>query len=1295
MAHRAAPLVALLSLACTALVPGAASAAAPVSYTFTPGTVVLNTGWRTDEQGVGHFYSMLLKPDGCLLREFAFKDAQPQITDTPCHLMPGSSLTLGKTDVFAISVDFPGHSQQIIFRTTPTSVSAGLGENPGVPNLLLSGYHEMVSAPPTVDVQGINRWSSAIAPQVVHLVTDGLDCKFEVVGQGSTPCVVSSWSDRNMTVLMSGAFLQQPDAVLNFDVGHPVGGAWGMRPMGYAPNSPLMLAVLRHDLKAVDELLTQGGKPGDSDLDASLRAAIGAGQVDIAEALVDQGAPLNGATRYQVPVLNLAAGMLVRDAATGNYVHDPAKVLDLIKDMVAHGASVTQGGSASLFSAIGAHDPALVEFLLDHGADANAQDSRGSIKRSAYEEASGNVAVLDVLLRHGAKPQAAPRPAETASEGQQFTFGPNGAVAVVAPAGPAPSATAVQGNVLLYGGDYEKDSPLSAHALLIDGGKCRYQITRLDPGGASRTEYSCQLLPSDPIVPRQSGTFTLVLRLPEGPVTLRGTSGDGLWFDMQSASQKPPSIKLASRLGLMQAALPVMQLDTDIQPGTHVSIDGFDCTMTVAGQGSNRCLLSGWGPLGPNGASKTSVVMSGVFLRQPDRDVHLDFTQSGSTWIVSPAHLYPYSPVLIAAYWGDLKGMDALIAKGADLSSHDPHLDAPLATALARDHADVAAELIAHGAKLDELTLAGHTVLSTVISHAWHDPTQPLALVTQLLDQGAGPDQSDRDGMTPLLTAIEGGHKDVVQWLVAKGADVNGRPGRFGPPLVAAISRGDLDSARLLVAHGADVNAARYDGDTPLLVALGSHDPDPAAQRDFIRLLLDHGADVNRADKQGFTPLMAAAVSQTPGVTPMLLAKGANPLAKADLDGHAVDAATLGGMFKQRVAEVQDAQKLDRPLANQGMPMGTLLSFTAGAFGGVTLVGQPGAAGSDETVTVTNVMGGKAVSAMARKDGGFALVLPGKMHDLFRVQISNTNLIAEAKSQGLRPELIPRERHGPAVYMHGDDPVLTLTARMINTGPIEDTANVVGTYTGPSNLGIEVGGYTAQLSDGKFVANDVNLALGEDTIHIKLTTQGGLVLEQDLKVFVTAHTDMVMGMNPYKGGFAPLKVDFFCSSALPGEEFKSLRFSYRGDEDDVTITDAAGLNAAAGRAMVHPLQYTYDKPGIYTVRATAVDAAGATKSAQMLILVQDPVKLDAVLKALWADYLMALRSGDEAALVQFVQAGAQQALDQEKDHAVGYSPLYGGPLSGGGPIYTMQRDGQTVVVSFSQDFNGVWRIHFM
>jgi len=75
------------------------------------------------------------------------------------------------------------------------------------------------------------------------------------------------------------------------------------------------------------------------------------------------------------------------------------------------------------------------------------------------------------------------------------------------------------------------------------------------------------------------------------------------------------------------------------------------------------------------------------------------------------------------------------------------------------------------------------------------------------------------DGVTPLHFAAGGGHKEVIELLIAKGADVN---------------------AKRVIAKGADVNAKNADGETPLDWAIKQEYPETAD------LLRKHGGKTKK-----------------------------------------------------------------------------------------------------------------------------------------------------------------------------------------------------------------------------------------------------------------------------------------------------------------------------------------------------------------------------------------------------------------------------------------------------------------
>ena len=137
-----------------------------------------------------------------------------------------------------------------------------------------------------------------------------------------------------------------------------------------------------------------------------------------------------------------------------------------------------------------------------------------------------------------------------------------------------------------------------------------------------------------------------------------------------------------------------------------------------------------------------------------------------------------------------------------------------------------------------------------------------------------------RPAATPVSLASGRNHMDVVEKLLAHGADLDvfDRSGRS--PLAQAALQGNLTGAARLLELGADVNArARYSGTTALTSAAGS--ATPAA----IDLLLAAGARIGARDRWGNSAFMIAAqFNDDISVAQRLLDAGADPDAR-DADG--------------------------------------------------------------------------------------------------------------------------------------------------------------------------------------------------------------------------------------------------------------------------------------------------------------------------------------------------------------------------------------------------------------------------
>ena len=113
-------------------------------------------------------------------------------------------------------------------------------------------------------------------------------------------------------------------------------------------------------------------------------------------------------------------------------------------------------------------------------------------------------------------------------------------------------------------------------------------------------------------------------------------------------------------------------------------------------------------------------------------------------------------------------------------------------------------------------------------------------------------DAPDERGVTPLHRAAIEGHRDIVEYLISRNADIR-KPDQAGnTPLHGAAYGGRAGIVELLLSRGADVRAKNRNGQTPLFLAAFK------GAGDVAEALLAKGAKVDAADARGLAPLHVA-----------------------------------------------------------------------------------------------------------------------------------------------------------------------------------------------------------------------------------------------------------------------------------------------------------------------------------------------------------------------------------------------------------------------------------------------------
>ncbi len=125
----------------------------------------------------------------------------------------------------------------------------------------------------------------------------------------------------------------------------------------------------------------------------------------------------------------------------------------------------------------------------------------------------------------------------------------------------------------------------------------------------------------------------------------------------------------------------------------------------------------------------------------------------------------------------------------------------------------------------------------------------------------------DRDtGQGALHIVADRGDRTYLLFLLQHGANPNITDRQGNTPLIIAVSKGFTDGVTILLSHGASINQANDSGETPLNRAVQLRDVD------MIRTLLDKGADPDKADViAGMSARdYARADARTPGLAKLL-----------------------------------------------------------------------------------------------------------------------------------------------------------------------------------------------------------------------------------------------------------------------------------------------------------------------------------------------------------------------------------------------------------------------------------------
>jgi ankyrin repeat protein len=230
------------------------------------------------------------------------------------------------------------------------------------------------------------------------------------------------------------------------------------------------------------------------------------------------------------------------------------------------------------------------------------------------------------------------------------------------------------------------------------------------------------------------------------------------------------------------------------------------------------------------------------------------------------------TPLMVASRSGNADVVELLVRRGADVNARAARGQTALMWAVAQKHPRVVTVLLAHGAdvharsnswsQVEAVSPHGHLEYNRAIPYGRNTAllfaarAGDLVSARLLVESGANVNDQDARGVSAVVLAAHSGFRELVEFLLERGADPNSAAAGF-TALHEAIMRRDEGLVRTLLDHGADPHAR-----------LQTWTPTRRQSSDF------HF----EPELVGATPFWLAARFVQPAVMRLLVERGADPL---------------------------------------------------------------------------------------------------------------------------------------------------------------------------------------------------------------------------------------------------------------------------------------------------------------------------------------------------------------------------------------------------------------------------------
>lgn len=253
-----------------------------------------------------------------------------------------------------------------------------------------------------------------------------------------------------------------------------------------------------------------------------------------------------------------------------------------------------------------------------------------------------------------------------------------------------------------------------------------------------------------------------------------------------------------------------------------------------------------------------------------------------------------------------------LVEQGADTNAQNIDGFTPLMQVVQQNSLETVKFLLENGAATDLLTTSGKTILHVACRNEDVDLFRLLSdigteekliapfreasprhkeIVQLLIERGADIHARSKTKETVLHTASSEGHEELVRLFLDKGVDMSATDEDDETALHKAVLFGHLPVTEILITRGANAYATAKNGQTLLHAACMCDDE----STDIVEVLLRHRFEVDKKMEGGETPLFWAAVNGHLGLVKLLLAKGADLHVKTDSGATILHQACISG----------------------------------------------------------------------------------------------------------------------------------------------------------------------------------------------------------------------------------------------------------------------------------------------------------------------------------------------------------------------------------------------------------------